>query len=146
MRLGSDIYSRRRAWKLAFFLISALLVAVFLYISNLLVKDIAAQERERMEIWADATKQLAAMTTVDESTSIDFLLSIIERNHSIPVLLTDDADHILMHRNFLLPEADKGEFDTSPQNMRYLEKKLKKLKESKNHSVIAIDSKTTQHL
>ena len=36
--------------------------------------------------------------------NIDFLFSIIERNHTIPVVLTDDEGNILLHRNFDLPE------------------------------------------
>lgn len=33
-------------------------MAGFLYFSNILVKDLAERERERMEIWADATKEI----------------------------------------------------------------------------------------
>ncbi|MCF0204410.1 MAG: HAMP domain-containing histidine kinase [Muribaculaceae bacterium] len=146
MRFGGDIYNRRRIWKFSFLTISALLIAVFLFISNRLMKDLAAQERDRMEVWADATKNLAAMTSTNGGESVDFLLSIIERNHSIPVLLTDEQHNILMHRNFTLPVRDEGDFQTSPENMRYLEKKLEKLKNSPNHIVIKIDDHTTQHL
>ena len=32
---------------------------VFVLVSNSLVADLSAQERERMQIWADATKQIA---------------------------------------------------------------------------------------
>ena len=56
-----NIYDSRRIWKVVFLILSLLLVAIFLYISNNLVKDLAEQERERMEIWADATRELATM-------------------------------------------------------------------------------------
>ena len=55
-----NIYDSRRIWKVVFLAISLMLVALFLYISNNLVKDLAQQERERMEIWANATRELAA--------------------------------------------------------------------------------------
>ncbi|MBS7374576.1 MAG: hypothetical protein KIG52_01355, partial [Muribaculaceae bacterium] len=58
-----SIYDARRIWKVAIFIVALLLVASFLAISNKLVKDLARQERERMEIWADATKQLASSST-----------------------------------------------------------------------------------
>lgn len=47
-----------RYGKWIFLAASAAVVAGFLYFSNILVKDLAERERERMEIWADATKEI----------------------------------------------------------------------------------------
>ncbi len=138
--------------------VSLILVAVFIYISNRLVKDLAVQERERMEIWASATKELATMGTeqVDADgnpmpmmqTDVDFLLSIIEGNHSIPVLLVDEDQNIMLHRNFRLPQPvdSTALYDISPTNRAYLQKKLAKLKNSSNKIEIKIDDSTTQYL
>jgi len=136
---------------MVFAAISILLVGVFLYISNRLVKDLAVQERERMEIWADATKQLASTSSAGEEmpeSQINFLLSIIERNHTIPVMLVDDKDEILMHRNFRLPEATDtaSPWEISDANMAYLKSKLDALKHSNNKIEISIDKGTTQYL
>ena len=151
-----NIYDSRRIWKFVFLAISLLLVALFLHISNNLVKDLAEQERERMEIWANATQELATMGNggdVDAdgnpigTTDVDFLLSIIEANHNIPVLLVDDEDNILLHRNFRLPEPeDSMAFEISPANLDYLNKKLRHLKNSENKIDIKIDEATTQYL
>ena len=152
-----NIYDSRRIWKVVFLAISLLLVALFLYISNNLVKDLAQQERERMEIWANATRELATMgnnADVDadgnlietSSTDVDFLLSIIEANHNIPVLLVDDKDNILDNRNFRLPEPTDNPFEISEVNMEYLNKKLRHLKNSENKIDIQIDDTTTQYL
>jgi K+-sensing histidine kinase KdpD len=153
-----NIYDSRRIWKVVFLAISLLLVALFLYISNNLVEDLAVQERERMEIWADATQELTTMGSGSEvdadgnpvsvsATDVDFLLSIIEANHNIPVLLVDDKNNILLHRNFRLPEPeDSLAFEISPTNLEYLNKKLKHLKNSENKIEINIDKETTQYL
>ena len=153
-----NIYDSRRIWKVVFLVLSLVLVALFLYISNNLVKDLAEQERERMEIWANATQELATLgndTETDEegnpigtsATDVDFLLSIIEANHYIPVLLVDDQDNILLHRNFRLPEPeDSLAFEISPTNMEYLNKKLRHLKNGENKIDIQIDENTTQYL
>ena len=151
-----NIYDSRRIWKIALILVSIVMVAGFLRISNNLVSDLAAQERDRMEIWADATKELAAMSNepvpdengVITTADIDFLFSIIERNHNIPVLLVDDADHILQYRNFALPEPvdSLNPLDLSKENEQYLQSKLSKLKHSRNKIDIKIDASTTQHL
>lgn len=142
-------------------LVSLLLVAFFLYISNNLVKDLSKQERDRMEIWAQATKQLASMPAVVPGEAedlnavytmptgdIDFLLSIIEENRNIPVLLVDSHDNILQYRNFRLPEPIDSlmPYHLSEKNLAFLHNKLGALKSSKNHIVIKIDDHTTQHL
>ncbi len=146
-----SIYDSRRIWKMVFIAISVLLVTLFLYISNRLVNDLAVQERERMEIWADATKQLASTSNGSEGMpdqQINFLLSIIERNHTIPVMLVDENDEILLHRNFRLPEAidSVSPWEISEANMNYLKEKLNKLKRSHNTIAIPIDEGTTQYL
>lgn len=61
----ANIYERRRLWKIAFLAVSLVLVAVFLQVSNNLVKDLSQQERDRMEIWAKATKELATAPVYD---------------------------------------------------------------------------------
>ena len=150
-----NIYDSRRIWRIVFLVLSLVLVALFLYISNNLVKDLAVQERERMEIWANATQELATMGTSGETdgqgnptgmADVDFLLSIIEANHNIPVLLVDDKDNILDHRNFRLPEPEENPFEISAANMEYLNKKLRRLKNSENKIDIHIDDATTQYL
>ena len=151
-----NIYDSRRIWKVVFLILSLVLVALFLYISNNLVKDLAEQERERMEIWADATRELVTGTSFDMDadgnpigsggTDVDFLLRIIEANHNIPVLLVDDKDNILDHRNFRLPDPSDAPLQDSPVNLEYLNNKLRHLKHSENKIEIEIDKDTTQYL
>lgn len=153
-----NIYDSRRIWKMGLMVVSVTLVAGFLYMSNRIARDLAEQERDRMEIWANATKELATMgneqTDMDGNpvttmqTDVDFLLSIIEGNHNIPVLLVDDQGEIMLHRNFRLPEPidSLAPYAISDANMIYLKKKLAKLEHSSNQIEIRIDENTTQHL
>lgn len=140
----SNFYDNRRIWKTVFLAVSLVLVGFFLHISNNLVDDLADQERERMEIWANATKAL----TSAQSSDIDFYLSIIKNNDNIPVLLVDDHDNILMSRNFKMPEpVDSLTPDyLSDANRAFLAGRLKVLKKTKNHIPIKIDDTTTQHI
>ena len=59
----ANIYELRRYGKLAFLVAAAGVVALFLAFSDSLIRDLSQQERERMEIWADATQQLLAATS-----------------------------------------------------------------------------------
>ncbi len=140
-----NIYDSRRIWKMVLLAMSLVLVSVFIYFSNSLVKDLAKQERERMQIWADATREMVTSTDAD----VDFLLSIIQGNHNIPVLLVDDKNNIIEQRNFKLPEPNDSlkmidEYTTI--NKQFLQKKLNKLRKTTNNIEIKIDDSTRQVL
>lgn len=126
---------RHRYGTIAFLLASVVVVAVFLHLSNLIVDDLATQERARMQIWADATKEIVNINTSDTNISgsnIDFLLGIIEGNDNIPVLLTDNQGHIIGQRNFQLPDQTTEIPLESQENIEFLEKKLASIKNTDN--------------
>ncbi|MBS7351866.1 MAG: hypothetical protein KIG87_02340, partial [Muribaculaceae bacterium] len=83
-----------------------------------------------------------------QSGDIDFYLGIIEKNDNIPVLLVDEDNNILMHRNFDLPEPvdTLNPMTLSPANETFLQDKLSHLRNSRNHILIKIDDQITQHL
>lgn len=124
-RFGS-IYDRQRTGKMIFIGVSVVAIIVFLIISNNLVKSLAAQERERMNVWAQATEKLAQ---ADIDTDVEFLLSIIAQNTSIPVMIADGDFNIIDYRNFSLP--DKTDTIGTPvgflteKNYNFLVKRLK---------------------
>lgn len=107
-------------------MVSVVAVATFLLISNNLIKELAMQERERMDIWAQATERLAEAET---DADIEFMLAIIAQNNSIPVLISDSAFNISEFRNFSLPDKSDSDkslfFELSPKNKEYLTKRLK---------------------
>lgn len=148
-----NIYDLRRFGTALFFVISITVVIVFVLVSNNLVADLASQERERMQIWADATKQIADIgqnPDAPESNpeNLEFLLSIIEQNHTIPVLLTDNDGNILLHRNFDLPESvdSLAPWVITPANEAYLRDKLSTLEKRANVIHIIITPDNLQHL
>lgn len=104
-----------------------------------------------MQIWADATREMVNIGTSDESdgfADVDFLLSIIERNRTIPVLLTDDSGEIIMQRNFTLPEpADSlSVFSLSDANRKFLIDKYEELSKTSNVIDIDLGEAGRQHL
>ena len=129
------------------------MVGFFLYISNRLVNDLTIQERERMEVWAGATRQIARVTEIADNESaftsaedLEFLLSILAGNHTIPVLLTDANGTIIDQRNFDLPEPADSISPLSDTNLAYLEAKLQQLKQSNNIIQIVISPDNSQYL
>ena len=73
----------------------AFLIGFFsLWYTNTLVKKLENQEREKIETWASATKEIS---TTDGDVS--FLFKIIEANTTIPVIHTTQAGQIKGFRN-----------------------------------------------
>lgn len=137
-----NIYELRRYGTWVLLAVAVAMVGLFIIVSNRLVRDLTIQERERMEVWASATREMAKVTTAaldsDDPTEaepdIEFLLGILTSNHTIPVLLTDDGGNILDQRNFKLPEPIDTliPYELSETNMHYLQKKLEHLVGSSN--------------
>lgn len=146
----ANIYDIQRYGKVIFLVASIVVVSLFVHFSNGLVKDLSEQERIYMQIWADATKEIVdagnAMADGAESVDVDFLLSIIQGNNNIPVLLVDDEDNILDQRNFDLPEPIFTLDDISPINKDFLQQKLADLKNSSNVIEIIISPENKQYL
>lgn len=83
------------------FVIMAIIVALLsLWLSNRLVKELANEERRKMEIWAMATESMA----MDEDMDMSLVLQILESNTTIPILLYDKSSGMLTPRNIELPE------------------------------------------
>ncbi len=130
---------RQNSGKFILIAVSAVAVIAFLLISNNLVKQLGIQERERMDIWAQATERLAK-ANVD--SDFEFLLGIISQNNSIPVLISDTGMNISEFRNFDLPDnedSDKSLFsELSSRNQEYLRARLRKACGSESISRAAV--------
>ncbi len=150
MASTGKVFTLTRYGKPAFLLTAAAVVAMFLYISTGLVHDLEEQERERMQIWADATREIIYSVADSDAPAvdIDFLLRIIESNTTIPVLLTDNDGNILQHRNFDLPQPvdSLNPDEISPVNEDFLKAKLEKLSRSTNVIDIEAGPEISQHL
>lgn len=83
------------------FITLAIVVALLsLWLSNRLVKELADEERRKIEIWAMATESMA----MDEDVDMSLVLRILESNTTIPLILYDKSSGRLMPRNIKLPE------------------------------------------
>ena len=77
--------------------VAAIMIAVAsLLISHFLVRDLSVEERHRMEVWAQA---LHALNKADEKTDLSLVLSVMEGNNTIPVIVLNDEGGIDDFRN-----------------------------------------------
>lgn len=90
------------------FIIVAMLIALgSLVISHYFVKDLAKEERNKMEIWAEATKEAANST---ENPNMGLVLRVLSSNTSIPVILYDKKENLYISVNIELPETEEQKF------------------------------------
>ena len=76
--------------------IAMIIVAVSVLFTNNLARKLQLEEQKNMAIWADATQQLIV---AEDDANIDFFMSIIEKNTTIPVYICDKEGNILSSRN-----------------------------------------------
>lgn len=90
------------------FIAIAIVIAMgSLIISHYLVKDLSKEERNKIEIWAEATKEMASST---EYLSTNLIIQILKSNTTIPVILYDKKDNFYTSINIELPETQEQDF------------------------------------
>jgi len=58
-----NIYSKKQRWKLLLAGAAVLIIAASLWYTNSLVKKIAADEREKVQLWAEAIQNKASLVS-----------------------------------------------------------------------------------
>lgn len=84
--------------------VAAVLIAVAsLVVSHFLVRDLAQEERSRMEVWAEAMRSL---NMADENTDLQLVLKVINENNTIPVIVLDPKGNAQLFRNIKVDGTD----------------------------------------
>lgn len=96
------------------FIIVAIIIAFgSLVVSHYLVKDLSKEERNKIEIWAEAMKELVGnldSTSMNDNTNIYIVARILNSNTTIPVILYDKKENVYTSANIELPEENMQEF------------------------------------
>lgn len=105
----SHSFLRRGAQSLrgGVFLFAAIIIAAAsLVVSHFLVSDLAHEERNRMEIWAEAMRTL---NTADEDADLNLVLKVLEQNNTIPVIVTSADGEVQLYRNVELSASNAAD-------------------------------------
>lgn len=90
------------------FILTAVIIAIgSLIISHYYVHKLSQEERNKIKIWAEATKELA---TSDERTNMNLIVLILESNTTIPVIWYDEKENFYASSNIDLPEENTQKF------------------------------------
>ena len=77
--------------------VAAVVIAVTsLVVSHFLVSDLSKEERNKMETWAQA---LHTLNNANENTDLSLVLSVLQGNNTIPVVVVDSTGMVMDYRN-----------------------------------------------
>ncbi|MEN9917638.1 MAG: hypothetical protein RL662_74 [Bacteroidota bacterium] len=109
------------------FIILAIVIGIsFLLVSNRIADDLAEEERLKIELWATALEMAAS---VEDGGELNLTLKILSANKTIPVILCDSLDNVLLTANIDINEND---------SVAFLQKKLREFK--KNRTPIIVEN------
>jgi signal transduction histidine kinase len=136
-----EIYSRKQRWKLFLLLFAAVIIAASLYYTDILVKKIAEDERQKVSLWADAIQTRASLIKDTEDfyqdiqeeerkrvelltmayerifdpdgsdEELTFYSLIFQSNTTIPILIVDENGEVMSYRNLDPRFGDPQYFD-----------------------------------
>ena len=88
------------------FIFAIVLIVLSLIFTNTLVSELAREEQKKVELWAEATEQLA------NGEFSEFAFQIVKQNTNIPVIVVDSNYNLISSRNCKEPPTNIDEYYT----------------------------------
>ncbi len=111
-----SFYKNKKIWKLSLLLGAIIIGSFTLFYTYRLTTKLKEEERKKVELWHEATMQLSLVDA--EDSSIPLIFKVISQNTTIPVIIVDADNEIILHRNIEIPQRD---------SIQYLNKQLDKM-------------------
>ncbi len=92
-----NIYKQKQRWQFFLFITAVIIGIASLLYTDQLVKKMAVEEHKKAEMMADAWTQIVNSSADD--ANLDFYAGVIKDNETIPVIVTDSLDNIVITRN-----------------------------------------------
>ena len=121
-----------------FLVVAAIAIAVVsLVASNILTKDLARQERTKMEVWAEAMR---ALSQADENTDLALVLKVLNDNNTIPVVVLDNDENVTDFRNVVINAKNYKD------SLLYVSDMAKRLKNNKQNIRIQLSDASNEYI
>ncbi|MFM2047839.1 MAG: hypothetical protein RI955_385 [Bacteroidota bacterium] len=127
-------YTFYNRFRIALLIAALMIVIASLWYTNLLAKKLSAEERNRMEQLANTYEHL---NTAGDNTDIGFIINIIQRNKTIPLILTDEKKQMQGCKNF--PSKDSAD-------VKKMEAELMKMRAEQDSIPIFANGKIVQYI
>lgn len=109
---------RMRQVKILLVVMAVVMSVGSLVISHFLVRDLKREEQRKMEIWAEAMRSL---NSADEYTDLTLVLTVLNSNSTIPVVVLDREGEVQDYRNIPLRE------ESAEEQMRAVKRKAQSM-------------------
>ena len=120
--------------------VTAIVIAVAsLVVSHLLVKDLQREERNKMEVWAQAMQTLQE---ADETTDLALVLSVIQGNKTIPVIVLDSDEKVMDYRNVNIRKKDSARYVADYGRRMYKAGHYIQIGDSVDYQLVCYDEST----
>ena len=120
--------------------VAAVVIAVAsLAVSHLLVKDLEREERNKMEVWAQAMQTLQE---ADETTDLALVLSVIQGNKTIPVIVLDSDEQVMDYRNVDIRDKDSARYVADYGQRMYKAGHFIQIGDSVDYQLVCYDEST----
>ena len=97
---------RIRQVKIILVVMAITIAVASLVVSHSMTRDLEAQERSRMEVWAEAMRSL---NQADENTDLNLVLKVINDNNTIPVIVLDRKGQVTDFRNLSINASSRAD-------------------------------------
>lgn len=97
---------RIRQVKILLVLAAIFIAVASLLISHSLIRDLAQQERSKMEVWAEAMRTLSE---ADDSADLSLVLKVLDENNTIPVVVLGKDGMVTEYRNVKISASNKSD-------------------------------------
>lgn len=88
--------------KIVLVVMAVAIALLSLGVSHYLVRDLSREEEQKIEVWAEAMRTLNEAT---EETDLNLVLTVINGNNTIPVIVLDKMGDVQTSRNVVIPES-----------------------------------------
>ena len=114
--------------KIVLVVMAVVIALLSLGISHYLVKDLSREEEQKMTVWAEAMRSL---NNASEDTDLNLVLTVINGNNTIPIVVVDKAGEVQTFRNIPMGK--------SVDTLAYLKEKVRVMQDSKEPIRIQLD-------
>lgn len=125
---------RIRQVKIILIIVAVLISIASLVVSHYLVADLQVEEKNKMQVWAQAMQSL---NDADETTDLALVLEVINSNNTIPVIVEDTYGGVQSYRNVQLDAS------TSQDTLRELRGKSERMHREGKVLKISLDDGET---
>ena len=87
------------------FLLAIIIVGLTLWYTNTLANQFKIEEKKKVALWANATKELSDIN--NSNYDVGFIFEVVNNNTTVPAIQINEQGDIIAHRNIIKNDSDE---------------------------------------